>query len=234
MERLLWRRSGHIICNSKTTHQQLTLDLGIPHRRISTIQNGVDSAFYCDDAERPKNWPGGRIALSVGRFTQQKNHLALIEAISTLEKSDLLAGWSFVFLGEGPLQSKLLAHINQHGLQNRIHVISTMHDMPSAYRNAHLFILPSLYEGMSNALMEAAASGCPILVSRGANEEGIINKERGWIAEDSLSNTLKTVLSLTEEERALKGQRAAAYIAQNFSVKKVVEKTADVYRTTLN
>ena len=234
MEQLLWRRSNHIICNSETTRQQLMLDLEIPHRRISTIHNGVDSSFYSDDAERPENWPDGRIALSVGRFTQQKNHFALIEAISKLEKRNILADWSFVFLGEGPLESKVITLINQHALQHRIHVISTIHDMPPAYRNADLFILPSLYEGMSNALMEAAASSCPILVSRGANEAGIINSERGWIAEGPLSDSLETVLSLTEEERVLKGQKAAAYIMQNFSAKRVVEETVGVYRTTLN
>jgi glycosyltransferase involved in cell wall biosynthesis len=234
MERLLWRRSNHIICNSETTRQQLTLDLGIPDHRISTIHNGIDDVFFSVDAERPAHWPKGRVALTVGRFSQQKNHLALVDAIAKLEKRRILADWSFVFLGEGPLQAEVLTHIDQHALQNRIHIVSTMQNMPSAYRNADLFILPSLFEGMSNALLEAAASRCPILVGHGADEAGIINNERGWIAGASLSDILETVLSLTEEERILKGQRAAAYIAQNFSVKKVVEKTVDVYRTTLN
>lgn len=234
LERLLWRRSNHIICNSEATRDQLIADLGIPADQVTAIPNGIDKTFFEEHGKRPEYWPKEPVALTVARFTRQKNHIALIEAISELETRGVLADWHFVFLGDGPLQGAVQSSIDEHALQNRIQIFSPTTDMPAVYQASDLFILPSLYEGMSNALLEATASGCPVIVSKNADNSGIINDERGWIANDSINEVLETVLCLSEEERKIKGQKAASYIAQNFSVKKVVEKTTSIYRTILN
>ena len=104
-------------------------------------------------------------------------------------------------------------------------------DMPAVYQASKLFILPSLYEGMSNALLEAAASGCPVIVSKNADSAGIINDQRGWIAENSMRNTLETVITLSEKERTQKSKKAAAYIKQVFNTQRMINDTVKLYQT---
>jgi glycosyltransferase involved in cell wall biosynthesis len=230
LERLLWRRSNHIICNSEATREQLIMDLRIPTDRVTAIPNGIDEMFYEDHPKRPESWPEGPVALTVGRFTRQKNHVALVEAIAALEKKGLLANWVFVFLGDGPLQEAVQSGINEHALQNRIQIMPTTQKMAAVYQASELFILPSLYEGMSNALLEAAVSGCAVIVSKNANRAGIINDQRGWIAENSLKDTLETVITLPEDARAQRTEKASTYIKRVFGTQRMINDTAELYQ----
>ena len=102
--------------------------------------------------------------------------------------------------------------------------------MAAVYQASELFILPSLFEGMSNALLEAAASGCAVVVSKDADSAGIINDERGWVSEKSLRDTLETVITLPEEELARKTEKASAYIKQVFSTQKTINDTVKIYQ----
>jgi glycosyltransferase involved in cell wall biosynthesis len=231
LERLLWRRSSHIICNSETTREQLIVDLRIPTDRITSIPNGIDEMFYKVQPKRPERWPERLVALTVGRFTRQKNHLSLIESIDELEKKGVLADWIFVFLGDGPLQEAVQSSIDEHGLQDRIQIMPTTQDMPAVYQASELFILPSLYEGISNALLEAAASRCAVIVSKNADSASIINDERGWVAEKSLTDTLETVITLPKEERARKAVNSSIYVKRVFSNQRTIDDTAKVYQT---
>lgn len=231
LERLLWRRSAHLICNASRTRDQLVEDLGVPPSRISMIANGVDDAFFDDTPTTPPGWwPAGQVALTVGRYTPQKNHLALIAAVAELAGRDALADWTFVFLGEGPMKDHVRAAIDAAGLQDRIVMAPPETDMPRLYRAAELFVLPSLYEGMPNALLEATATGCPPAVSPGANEAGIVAPGRGWVLSEPLWQSLEAVLSISADIRAAAGRRASAYVAERFSAHRVAEETAAIYR----
>lgn len=231
LERLLWRRSAHMICNASRTRDQLIEDLGVPPERVSTIANGVDDAFLGGaEAAPPAWWPAGKVALTVGRFTPQKNHLALVDAIAALDRRDALAGWMFVLLGEGELNERVRAAIVAAGLEDRITMAPPQTDMPRLYRSADLFVLPSLYEGMPNALLEAAAAACPLAVSTGANDAGIVAPERGWLLSEPLAESLEAVLKIPQEVRAAAGRHASDYVAGRFSGRRMAEETADIYR----
>lgn len=232
LEQILWRRSDHIICNAETSRQQLIEDLAVPANRISTILNGIDDNFFeRNDFSPPGWWPRGRVALTVGRFKPQKNHLGLLAAIDRVAKANALQNWQFVFLGEGPLESEIRGAVTAAGLQDRIIIASPQADLPALYRAADLFILPSFFEGLSNALLEAAACRCPAAVTSGANKAGIIDECRGWILTEPLENSLKMALQATDSDRAAAAARAAAYVAENYAAEKMVAKTAAIYQS---
>ena len=232
LERLLWRLSDHIICNAETTRLQLIKDLAVPSDRVSTILNGIDEKiFNQNDIPQPCWWPKGRVALTVGRFKPQKNHLGLLAAIECLAKANALENWKFIFLGEGPLDSEIRGAIKSAGLQDRIIVAPPQSDLPTLYRAANLFILPSFFEGLSNALLEAAACGCPVAVTSGANKAGIIVPSRGWLLPDPLEFSLEKALQATDSDRAAAAAQAASYIAENYPARKMVAKTAEIYRS---
>ena len=234
LERLLWRHSDRIICNSEIVRQQLITDLYIPSNRVVTVANGIDDQFFEPTTiKQPPDWPNGRVALVVGRFQREKNHLQLVEAIATIKQRDQLNDWHFVFIGEGPLKDKIKQSIQEHDIGNKILLFEPQTALIQYYKSAKLLILPSRFEGLSNSLLEAAACGCPAAVSQGANKAGIIEKGRGWILTDPLENSLVQILKSEEIEFKTTGKHAAAYVYQNFSLTKMIDGTTRVYRSVL-
>ena len=234
LERLLWRRSERIICNSEIVRQQLLTDLYIPDDRVVTVVNGIENQFFePTESKQPPSWPNGRVALMVGRFQREKNHLQLVDAIATIKQRDQLNDWHFVFLGEGPLKDEVKQRIHDRGISKKVHLFGPQTDLIQFYKSATLLILPSRFEGLSNSLLEASACGCPAAVSQGANKAGIIEEGRGWILTEPLENSLAQLLTLEEIEFTATGKRAAAYVYQNFSTTKLTDETTKVYRSVL-
>lgn len=234
MERLLWRRSAHIVCNSETTRRQLMADLGIPPDRVSAIPNGVEERFFALDTPAPPAWwPEGPVALTVGRFKTQKNHLGLVSALGGIGRNGDLGEWKFVFLGEGPLEAEIRAAIAAAGLRDRIMLRPPVNDIVAIYRAAHLLVMPSLFEGMPNAALEAAAAGCPVAITEAANRASVVGPGVGWVLDGALGNALERVLALSAETLAETGRRAAADVGARFSAARMTQATAAVYREAI-
>jgi len=101
------------------------------------------------------------LLVSTGRLATEKNHTLLLNAIAPLEHVHLLIA------GDGPLRETLEAHARQPGLAGRVHLPGPLPhaEIPSLLTAADGYALPSLHEGMSNALLEAMQMGLPILAS---------------------------------------------------------------------
>jgi glycosyltransferase involved in cell wall biosynthesis len=230
LERALWRRSAHILCNSGAIRDQLRTALHIPEDRISTIENGIDDIFFAPEpAARPEGWPTGPVALTAGRFTAQKNQTALVEALATLHDADRLGGWSFVLLGEGPLHEALKARIETTRLGGRIVLHPPVHDMAALYRASDLLIAPSRFEGLSNVCLEAAASGLPVLAADGANAASLIAAGGGWALGEPMTDSLHRALALSAAQRRAAGERARRFVRDRYSAARMADATAALY-----
>lgn len=185
-ERLLWRRSAMVTCNSEHIAGQLAKF--IPADRIALIPNAVEERFFTGPMKRPDWWPEGRTALFVGRFVGQKNPLALSEALKG-------TGWTPVFVGEGPLKPEGVVH-------------APVADPRPLYRACTVFVLPSLYEGVSNACLEARAAGCPVVTD---------------------IKRLKEVCAMSEEDRRLMGAEGREYVREHHTVTAMAEAAEAVY-----
>lgn len=114
-------------------------------------------------ANIPLQGAGKSFLLSVGRLSKQKAHWSLIKAFSLIAKknTDLI----LVILGEGILKAQLMLLVNELSLTDRV-VFKGFDNNPYRYmKNCELFILPSLNEGFPLVLLEALASGAPVLSS---------------------------------------------------------------------
>lgn len=112
------------------------------------IMNQVDERFFSVPEGE------GSCILTAGRLTEQKDQAMLIRAYARLLPEERL-----VICGEGPLRSQLQELIAGLGLTDKIELAGDMTDMPKVLEGAKLFVLPSAFEGMPNALLEAMAAG---------------------------------------------------------------------------
>lgn len=234
LERTLWRVSSHVICNSEKTRQQLLEDLKISPARISTISNGIDRRFFSDSVEElPVWWPPGRVGLVVGRYKTEKNHLGLTSALGELQRRGSLGEWRFVFLGEGPLQEELSAALARENLTGKIVLAAPVADVAPLYRASQLLILPSRFEGMPNAALEAQAGGCPVAISAAANGSGVVNRAAGWILDEDLVKDLESILTLPPSRFTEIGRAARQYVAGKYSLEAMIAGTEAVYEKVL-
>lgn len=157
-----------LIAESETTRAYLERRLGYDPRRLRTIHNGIDIAGWpISKLERRKKRIELRLGKddlligSVGRLDEQKGHCYLIQALAHLKDEPM----RLVILGEGPHRHRLEALIRRLHLEKHVWLIGEREDMPSWLSAFDIFVLPSLWEGLPNALLEAMAIGLPVAAS---------------------------------------------------------------------
>ncbi len=126
------------------------------HRRIAVIANAVDRAPAAADPGRASD---RCTLLSVGRLSAQKGFDILIDAFREL--APRFPTWDLRIVGEGEERTALEERIHHHGLAGRVQLPGSTRDLHAEFLGAHLFVLPSHWEGFPNALAEAMAHGLP-------------------------------------------------------------------------
>ncbi|WP_439182873.1 glycosyltransferase [Carboxylicivirga taeanensis] len=160
-----------------------------------------------------------RVVLSTGRLASQKGFEFLIEAAKKVVAETKHV--HFIIAGTGKLEGALKRQVVQAGLTDNVHLIGFQSNVQSLLMVADIFVLPSLYEGMPNSLMEALASGVPS-ISTDVNgvAELMIDKEHGYIIPSGDAQHLAVAISklLADDELADKGNRAKEHVRNKFSV----------------
>jgi GalNAc-alpha-(1->4)-GalNAc-alpha-(1->3)-diNAcBac-PP-undecaprenol alpha-1,4-N-acetyl-D-galactosaminyltransferase len=105
--------------------------------------------------------PTAKLMLAVGRITEQKGFPLLLSAFSGL--ADRYPCWNLVILGAGPDRASLQSMAAQSLCADRIQLPGPVGNLADWYYRSDLFVLPSLFEGFPNALVEAMAHGCPVV-----------------------------------------------------------------------
>jgi len=164
-------RTGTTIATSPDEAAFACQRIGVPERSVRTVNNGVDCTRYrpADAAERQAaraqfGVPPEAIVLgTVGRFSAQKDPLTTYAALAEL--GPRIPNLFFVHLGKGELEPEVDAFIAERGLAARCRRVPYLADTSSFYRMLDGFLLASLYEGMSYAVLEALATGLPLILS---------------------------------------------------------------------
>ncbi len=185
--------------------------------RTCAISNPVESV---DDLASPGvmgSW-GGYNLLCVSRLdVLQKQILDLVEAFARI--ADRHLEWTLSILGDGPDRARISARVQELGLEDRVRLPGSVADVSSYYRNAHLFALPSRWEGFPNALAEAMAHGLPSVGYQDADGVcDLLQDGGGWLVPgQSNVSALAEILSFAMDsprERERRGEMAAANVAR--------------------
>jgi glycosyltransferase involved in cell wall biosynthesis len=169
----------------------------------------------------------------VGSLVPVKGHALLLEAAArVLAESDRQL--RFLWLGDGAERGPLERRLVELGLGARVQMPGGTDRVPQFLAAADLFVLPSHLEGMSNAILEAMASGLPVVAHAvGGNPELIEQGRTGLLCEcgdiDAMAAALGRLLA-NDQERIAMGQAARERAQQIFSLEAMLVRYADFYR----
>lgn len=120
------------------------------------------------------------VILSVGELNDNKNHQIVIKSIAKLDNSNI----HYIICGKGDNKKELMNLSLKLGISDQIHILGFRTDVSELYKISNLFILPSKREGLSVALMEAMASGLPIICSNIRGNVDLIDQNLGGMLFD--------------------------------------------------
>ena len=158
----------HTVAVSSAVRDRLIEDEGVAPETIQVIDNGVDTAVFqpADRAaaqERLGLAGQGPLLGAVSRLTEVKGLPHLLEAIAALRQRGLPVRLAVV--GDGPERERLEAQTTELGLADAVSLLGVRRDLPEIFPAFDVFCLPSIREGSPQVLLEAMASGCPVVAS---------------------------------------------------------------------
>lgn len=220
--RWAFRRSAAAVAVSDATRRELERDLGLADRSLEVIHNGI-SLRAGDPAPVRRELgvkEGELLVLAVGNLEVHKGHLLLLEALAR----NAHLPWRLAIAGGrgGPERPRLEAFAREHGLAERVHVLSHRDDVPDLQAAADVFAMPSLFEGLPLALLEAMGAGNAIVASdTGGISEAVTHETHGLLVPpgdvDALAAALGRLLASPELRREL-GEQARLRGRREFGV----------------
>lgn len=220
----------------------LALKAGVKENKICVIHNSCDETFFSRmdkvSARIDHNLPiDKKIILFVGNLIEIKGVHTLIESLKSLSQSipDLL----LLIIGQGQERARLESLVVSYHLENNIKFQGWLpqRDLPGLYNAADIFVLPSMAEGHSIALLEAMAVGLPIVASRvGGNLESIEDGTNGFLFEsgsaDKLAEKLYMIFTDTELRRMMAAESYKKY-HDRFSTRNQINSHLKIYQSLI-
>ena len=205
--------------------------------RITVICNGVDVKRYEQPVGKAK--VQGQLGLDtsahliavVATLTAPKGHRCMVEAMATIvpQYLDVHA----LFIGDGELREELQAQVARFNLCKHIHFLGNRKDIPELLAASELFVLPSLWEGLSMALLEAMAAGKPIVATAvSGTTQVMLPGATGLIVpphdSQALAEAIIQLLSDPAQAQAM-GQAAKRHVEAHYSAQKQADEYLALY-----
>ena len=175
----------------------LVQTVGIRPERVTQIYNGVDpQRFHPRNGSRPSFErqdfvsPEVLVVGTVGRMEAVKDQMTLVQAFLNLVEQEPKARrrLRLVIIGDGPLRAEAEKQLKEANAEDLAWLPGERDDIPERLRGLDLFVLPSLREGISNTILEAMASGLPVVATRvGGNSELVEEGKTGLLVPPSNS-----------------------------------------------
>ncbi len=238
VDRTLARRTECITTNSSGV-RDFYVRRGIAADKFHIIANGispreVSEVSRCEVLQRLEVPEDRKLILAVGRLWPQKRYRDLIwagELLATLRDDTTL-----VIVGDGPQSGELLRHRDAVSIAKHVRFAGARDDVPELLAAADAFWIGSVYEGQSNAVIEAMQAGVPVIASDiPGNRDLVVPGETGRLVKlgDTADFARQTHLLLDNRELATAfGLAAKQRIATEFTVSAMVAAHAQVYRDT--
>ncbi len=232
----------HYMALSRDLADYLVDKVNVPKRRITQVYNGVDVIRFRPEPDGPGRIEGcpfdptkHLLVGTIGRMQAVKDQIMLAHAfVQTLAQNpELGARLRLIMVGEGPLRLQALAVLEAAGVSHLAWLPGERSDVPDIMRGLHGFALPSLAEGISNTILEAMASGLPVIATDvGGNAELVMHGETGYIVPAANPQTMADHLTrFFSDPKSMYGMGMAGRrrVVENFSLQAMVSTYQAVY-----
>jgi len=248
LRRMLRALPQGYVAMSRDIARWLEQGVGVPAARIRQLYSGVDTERFRPDGPVPSDlpWPSpsGGVARpiivgTVGRLDPIKNQRGLLRAFrAILERHpDWRDRVRLIIAGDGPLRGELAPLASELGLGDSVWFPGARPDVPALMRAMDVFVLPSINEGISNTILEAMATGRPVVASRtGGNPELVVDGLTGALydpdEESALAASLENYVQQSDLRRS-HGEAARRRVVEQFSLEAMVARYGEFYDDVL-
>jgi sugar transferase (PEP-CTERM/EpsH1 system associated) len=210
--------------------------VGIRADRVVTIHNGVDTNRFSDEGRlagrRLLGLEEDEVAVgTVGRLDPVKDQMGLLEAFARLAAAERRV--VLFIVGGGPCRAALEQRAGRADLAGRVHLLGERSDIAELLKGFDIFVLPSIAEGISNTILEAMATGLPVVASRtGGNPELVEEGVTGTLVPvgDPAALAAALTLHVTEPEvRSLYGKAGRQRAVVHFGLERMAEHYRGLY-----
>lgn len=222
--------ANKLVAVSRKTHE-ISLREGVREEHIEVIQNGIvplsiENRSRFEIRKEAKMDVGDLVLISVGRLVYQKAHEFLVACMpEVLKKFPNAQAWIF---GEGPLRADLQSQIEQLGLSDSVKLQGKSDHIAMYLASADVFVLPSRWEGLPIALLEAMSAGLPCVATKVEGvDEALIEGEHGLFVpvEDpgALAQAILQLLGASEVRNRM-GAAARRHISTFYTVDRMCDR----------
>lgn len=209
--------------------------------KISQIYNGVDVDRYrplpAPSAVLPEGFCSDNEILigTVGRLQGEKDQLTLIRAFGILVRNGAadIRPIKLIIVGDGPMRADVEALIQAEALSDYVWMTGSRDDIPELMCCFDIFVLPSLGEGISNTILEAMATGVPVVATRvGGNPELVVEGETGFMVDPGNPEMMAAAIQRYIEDPGLihrHGAEGRLRAETVFSIRSMVDKYTQLY-----
>ncbi len=249
VEALLATRCDAVTVNSVGTRDELVRYQRVPAHKVRLIRNILDLQRFKPATESERQEARTRLGLSgtvivvPGRVSIAKHQLGLCAAVALALRKRLVEKGSFTIVLAGRVYDSLVAMAFSAaakglGLEKCFRYLGPVKEVESLYAAADFVMLPSLYEGLPNAALEAHACAIPLLTSHAANLDRIMEPEvtgfefeTGWIA--PMAEALVRAIHTGDDVRREMGQAGRERVLRLFDPESALQEVTDLYEELL-
>ena len=241
IDRILAWASYRVIACTEEVRQALIGRDRLPARRVTTIANGVDlqrflSASGAGVREEFRVAPDKALLVVVGRLEAPKGHADLLSALAALRVGSC-ADFVCLFVGEGELRAQLESEVARRALQDAVVFTGLRRDVPRLLAACDLVLMPSRWEGLPIALLEAMACAKAVVATAVGGVPDVIDDGNNGVLvpPGDMSRFAAHVRELLNEpgRRAALGARARVDVLRRFDIARTATEYAALYREAL-
>lgn len=236
------KNASAIVTISKYSVEKIQLYYGVNPNKIQIVPNGVDIEVFKPSENQTAlkqqfNLEKEPCVLFVGNLIPRKGLPFLVEAAKKVVKQQ--PDTKFLIAGEGPLKNQLINSIQEANLSVNFTFLGRINEklLPSLYNCTDVFVLPSIQEGQGIVLLEAQASGKPVVAfDIGGVKETVQNGETGLLVKQEESDALADALIKLLNDKNLReimGANGRKFIVENYTWDICAQKMLKVYREVL-
>ncbi len=235
LNRLCSMLSRKVVTVSVDSAQVSTVIENVPAHKVTTIHNGIDIDAFSSLSPSRSASPAVNIGI-VARLVPDKDHLTLLRSCKILARD--FSNFTLFLVGDGPLREGLQAAAVELGIARNVRFMGFRHDVATLLRSFDIFALSSVTEGLSLTLLEAMASGIPIVATDvGGNSEVVVHGKTGFIVPAQSPEAFADKLLLLSKDSKLRVQMGNAgrkRVEEKFNIRITAKRYEALYHEIIN